>query len=115
MAGARDVPLERRPLPEALYRAPLFLGLPQHYLVAWLAVLASAAVAVGSGIHPLAGGAVFVAGMAWAHPRLARTCEDDDRALDVFFHWALHEDAYAEPHPSIWDAPDRVRPCLPRA
>jgi hypothetical protein len=111
----RDAALERRPIPEAMVRTPLFAGLPQHYLVVWLAALASASIAVGNGLHPVLGGAVFVAGAALVHPRLARACEEDDLALDVFFHWVFHERTHAEPHPSIWDRPDRVRPSIPRA
>lgn len=96
-----------------MYRTPLFLGLPQHYLVVWLAMLASCSIAVGSGVHFLAGAATFVAGMVLVHPKLARACEDDALAFDVFFHWLFHEHAYSEPHPSIWDPPDRVRPSIP--
>ncbi len=114
MAARRDVELERRPIPEPMYRTPLFLGLPQHYLVVWLATLISMAVAVGNGTHVLLGLGTFAAGMALVHPRLARVCEDDALAIDVFFHWLLHEHAYSEPHPSIWDPPDRVRPSIPR-
>lgn len=105
--------MERRPIPEPMYRTPLFLGLPQQYLVVWLATLASGAVAIGSGTHFLLGLAAFVAGMGIVHPKLARACEEDALALDVFFHWVFHEHAYSEPHPSIWDAPDRVRPSIP--
>ncbi|HEX8695952.1 MAG TPA: hypothetical protein VF746_26290 [Longimicrobium sp.] len=114
MASRRDVELERRPIPEPMYRTPLFLGLPQHYLVVWLATLASAAVAVGSGTHFLLGIAVFALGMAAVHPKLARACEEDALAIDVFFHWLLNEHAFSEPHPSIWDPADRVRPSIPQ-
>lgn len=114
MASRRDVELERRPIPEPMYRTPLFLGMPQHYLIVWLATLASSAVAIGSGTHFLLGQAAFVCGMALVHPRLARACEEDALAFDVFFHWLLHEHPYSEPHPSIWDAPDRVRPSIPQ-
>ena len=113
MPHARDVELERRPIPEPMYRTPLFLGLPQHYLVVWLATLASAGVAVGSGTHFLLGMAVVGCGMVFVHPKLARLCEEDVLAFDVFFHWLLHEHAFSEPHPSIWDPPDRVRPSIP--
>lgn len=114
MPSRRDVELERRPIPEPMYRTPLFLGLPQHYLVVWLATLASAAVAVGNGTHFLLGLATFALGMAAVHPRLARACEEDALAIDVFFHWLLNEHAFSEPHPSIWDPPDRVRPSIPK-
>jgi hypothetical protein len=113
MAHVRDVELERRPIPEPMYRTPLFLGLPQDYLVVWLATLASAAVAVGNATHFLLGLATFAAGMATVHPRLARACEDDARAIDIFFHWLLHEHAFSDPHPSIWDGADPVRPSIP--
>ena len=114
MAARRDVELERRPIPEPMYRTPLFLGMPQHYLVVWLAMLASSAVAIGSGTHFLLGLGAFVCGMVFVHPKLARACEDDALAFDVFFHWLLHEHAFSEPHPSIWDPPDRVRPSIPQ-
>jgi hypothetical protein len=113
MPSVRDVDLDRRPIPEPMYRTPLFLGLPQDYLVVWLATLASAAVAVGSGTHFILGLGTFAGGMAVVHPRLARACEDDARAIDIFFHWLLHEHARSEPHPSIWDPPDAVRPSIP--
>jgi hypothetical protein len=109
-----DVALVRRAIPEPMYRIPLFLGLPQHYLVVWLATLASAAVAIGNGTHWLFGIAAFALGMAFVHPKLARACENDALVFDVFFHWLLHEHGYSEPHPSIWDGPDRVRPSIPR-
>jgi hypothetical protein len=113
MASSRDVELERRPIPEPMYRTPLFLGLPQDYLVVWLATLASAAVAVGNATHFLLGLGTFAAGMAFIHPKLARACEDDARVIDIFFYWLLQEHAYSESHPSIWDPPDRVRPLIP--
>lgn len=115
MASTRDTELERRPIPEPMYRVPLFLGLPQHYLVVWLATLTSVSVAIGNGTHVLLGAAAFVGGMVGVHPRLARCCEDDALAFDVFFHWLLHEHGYSEPHPSIWDPPDRVRPSIPES
>ena len=115
MPSSRDAELERRPIPERMYRVPLFLGLPQHYLVVWLATLTSISVAIGNGTHPVLGGAAFVAGMVLVHPRLARCCEEDALAFDVFFHWLLHEHAFSEPHPSIWDPPDRVRPSIPES
>lgn len=114
-ASPRDVELERHPIPDAMYRTPLFLGLPQHYLVVWLATLASASIAAGNGVHLVLGPLVFAAGMALVHPKLARACEDDALAIDVFFHWLLNEHAFSEPHPSIWDPADRVRPSIPQA
>jgi hypothetical protein len=109
----RDAELERRPIPEPMYRTPLFLGLPQHYLVVWLATLASVAIAIGNGTHALVGVLAFALGLAVVHPHLVRASEEDALAFDVFFHWLLHEYPYSEPHPSIWDAPDRVRPSVP--
>lgn len=103
----------RRPIPEAVYRTPLFLGLPQQYLVVWLAVLASAGIAVGSATHVALGLAAVVLGMASVHPALARACEEDPLALDVFFHWLLHEHPRSEPHPGLWDPTDRIRPSIP--
>ncbi len=105
----RDVDLVRRPIPEPLYRVPLFWGLPQQYLVLWLAVLASISIAVGNATHFLLGILAFGAGIAFVHPVLARACEDDALAFDVAIHWLLHEHGYSEPHPSIWAAPDPVR------
>lgn len=114
MGAPTDVALERRSLPAAMYRTPLFLGLPQEYLVVWLTTLASASVAIGSGTHFLLGLLAFVGGMVGIHPRLARVSEEDPQAFDLAFHWLLHEHAYSEPHPSIWAAPDAVRPSIPR-
>jgi hypothetical protein len=115
MSGAtsRDAELVRRPIPKPMYRDPLFWGLPQQYLVLWLATLCSISIAVGNGTHFVLGMAAFAAGMALVHPRLARICEDDALAIDVAVHWLLHEHGFSMPHPGIWDPADAVRPSIP--
>ena len=109
----RDAELERRAIPEPMYRVPLFWGLPQQYLVLWLASLSSISIATGNATHFIVGMAAFAAGMAFVHPKLARVCEDDALAIDIAIHWLLHEHAFSMPHPGIWDPADQVRPSIP--
>jgi hypothetical protein len=105
--------LDRRPIPEPMYRVPLFWGLPQEYLVLWLATLGSLSIAVGHATHLVFGLAAFVAGMAGVHPKLARACEEDALAFDVAIHWLLYEHGYSGPLGDIWDPAEPVRPTLP--
>jgi hypothetical protein len=111
--SSRETELERRAIPEPIYRVPLFWGLPQQYLVLWLATLTSISIAVGNASHVLVGVGAFAAGMSLVHPKLARICEDDALAIDIAIHWLLHEHGFSAPHPGIWDPADQVRPSIP--
>lgn len=78
-AGGR---IERNPIHAALYRRPLYFGVPRDFLFMEAGALAFVVVLAWPSWKLIVPIALIVCGL---HPQLAKVSRDDPRWLDLFF------------------------------
>ena len=74
--------IERTPIHAALYRRPLYFGVPRDFLFMEAGALAFVVVLAWPSWKLIVPLALIICGV---HPRLAKVSRDDPRRLDLFF------------------------------